>query len=315
LKSSSTIKEPKVLDEQAEIEIDAYLDSLPDPITPADRAGFKSVCREFQLNPYLREIHGNTYKDKSGKVTLSVVVGYEVYLKRAERTGTLQNWKCRTEGVGQDMKAKLQITRKDRKGEFEWEVDFSEYCQTRWDRERKEWVPTRFWATKPKTMLKKVCISQGFRMCFPEDFAGMPYTSDEIGLQGEQVLPPSNGRNNKPKQDTAKADPDNHFIDGDRLAGKKEDEFRKTDEQNKTDEPEPSGNGSAIGLETMKAAILGNPSFGEPEFEKFLVVKAWIKEGEKITDLKDNQIERLFNNFDKIKELYLTWKEAENASN
>jgi phage recombination protein Bet len=296
--------ESRVLDEQAEKEIDAYLNGLPHKISEADRNGFKSVCREFGLNPYLREIHGTTYADKQGKVKLSVVVGYEVYLKRAERTNTLQNWKCWTEGSGNNMKAKLQIIRADRKGEFEWEVDFSEYCQTRWDKEKRQWVPTQFWATKPKTMLKKVCISQGFRICFPEDFAGMPYTSDEFGLQDERVIPKKEPDNGKPlpNQKSTHADDAKRFAQTDKQQNEPE-----------QDEPEPSGNGAAIGMETMKAAVFGNPTFAEPEFESFLVSKSWLEGGQKFTELTDNQVERLFNNFEKIKELYLTWKEAANA--
>jgi hypothetical protein len=29
-------------------------------------------------------------------------------------------------------------------------------------------------------MLKKVCIAQAFRLCFPDSLAGMPYTSEEL---------------------------------------------------------------------------------------------------------------------------------------
>ena len=36
------------------------------------------------------------------------------------------------------------------------------------------------WSEKPRTMLKKVCIAQAFRLCFPVELGGMPYTADEL---------------------------------------------------------------------------------------------------------------------------------------
>ena len=38
------------------------------------------------------------------------------------------------------------------------------------------------WVTKPRTMIEKVAIAQGFRRCFPEEMGGMPYTKDEMGV-------------------------------------------------------------------------------------------------------------------------------------
>ena len=31
-------------------------------------------------------------------------------------------------------------------------------------------------------MTKKVAIAQGFRLCFPDELGGMPYTADELAL-------------------------------------------------------------------------------------------------------------------------------------
>ena len=42
-------------------------------------------------------------------------------------------------------------------------------------------------------MLKKVATAQGFRLCFPEEFGGMPYTSDELPdemVKPKDVTPP-----------------------------------------------------------------------------------------------------------------------------
>ena len=45
---------------------------------------------------------------------------------------------------------------------------------------------TQIWKEKPITMIKKVAIAQGFRLCFPEELGGLPYTAEEI-TSGEVV--------------------------------------------------------------------------------------------------------------------------------
>lgn len=51
------------------------------------------MCTAFHLNPIKREVHGIKYKGKNGfPDTFQIVIGYEVYLKRAERTGKLDGF-------------------------------------------------------------------------------------------------------------------------------------------------------------------------------------------------------------------------------
>jgi phage recombination protein Bet len=131
---------------------------------------FIEISQAFGLNPFKREIHVNLYsKNDPSKRAIAIVIGYEVYLKRAERIRTLDGWKCWTTGEKtEELIAHIQIWRKDRKQPFEWEVSFREATQN-----------NTFWQKMPKMMLKKVCISQGFRLCFPDDLGGMPFTDAE----------------------------------------------------------------------------------------------------------------------------------------
>lgn len=130
---------------------------------------FVNVAVAFQLNPFKREIYCIPYETKNGR-KLSIITGYEVYLKRAERTGKLAGWAVKTEGdVKNKLKAIVEIYRKDWDQPLIHEVEFAEYNQG-----------NSMWMNKPKTMLKKVAIAQGFRMAFPDEFAGMPYTADEL---------------------------------------------------------------------------------------------------------------------------------------
>ena len=107
-------------------------------------------------------------------------------MKRAERTGNYAGFKVWVEGnvASLSLKACIEVCRKDWVEPLYHEVEYSEYvCKTR------DGVPTRFWKDKPKTMLKKVVISQAFRLAFPDELAGMPYTQDEIYTVETEVIP------------------------------------------------------------------------------------------------------------------------------
>ena len=148
---------------------------------------FVATARECCLNPVKREVYAVVYNDyKSGEKKMNIITGYEVYLKRAERTGKLNGWECHTDGQGQQMKAVVTIDRKDWEHPFKHEVYMSEYNTGK-----------SLWSTKPITMLKKVAMAQAFRLAFPDELGGMPYTSDELGTdeQAERNVTPQ-----KPQQ-------------------------------------------------------------------------------------------------------------------
>lgn len=140
-------------------------------LTAGEKNSYLQICKAFNLNPFKREVHVSKYNGQ-----MSIITGYEVYIKRAERSGQLDGWEARTEGTVADgtLKAVVTIHRKDRKFPFVWEALYSECVQT-----TKEGKPTRFWQ-KADFMTKKVAISQAFRLCFSDELGGMPYTQDEI---------------------------------------------------------------------------------------------------------------------------------------
>jgi len=147
-------------------------------LTDVEVDQFIQISTAFGLNPFKREIYASKYGSN-----FSIVVGYETYIKRAERSGLLAGWKVTTAGSvnfknpdQSDLKAIITIHRKDFKFEFVHEVYFSEYCQR-----TKAGDLTSFWRGKPVTMIKKVAMSQGFRLCFSDELGGLPYTKEEIG--------------------------------------------------------------------------------------------------------------------------------------
>jgi phage recombination protein Bet len=167
-------REPGAVTAVSDDTIASYLESFGNKLSTFHRSQFIQICKAFQLNPFIREVYGIPFGDK-----FNIIVGYEVYLKRAERSGLLAGWRAWTDGAGPTMKGCIEITRKDWTAPFYHEVYFEEYDQH-----------NTMWKTKGRTMIKKVAIAQGFRMCFPEELGGMPYTADE--MPSVEVIPPQN---------------------------------------------------------------------------------------------------------------------------
>lgn len=153
---------------------------------------FLAVSMAFGLNPWKKEIYPVTYNGKDGGKTMSIVTGYEVYLKRAEMNPNYDGYE--TEWRGEFVKGKVnksgkngnytvdaivpkdgdascicKVYRKDRRVPICCEVFFSEYDQG-----------NSMWQSKPRVMLEKVAIARAFRLAFPVEFGGMPYESAEL---------------------------------------------------------------------------------------------------------------------------------------
>lgn len=152
-------------------------------LTEQERLQFVEIAQAYQLNPFKREIYCNTYGQGQYRTT-SIITGYEVYIKRAERTGKLNGWKVDIEGSVKDnsLKAVITIYRKDWEQPFTHEVYFEEVCQ-----KTKEGRLNSIWGKMPRFMTKKVAIAQGFRLCFSDELGGMPYTSDELPQEEKPV--------------------------------------------------------------------------------------------------------------------------------
>lgn len=143
---------------------------------------FVNIAKSYGLNPFKREIHFVKYGNNPGQV----IVGYETYLKRAEKTGLLDGWDVKIVDMGKPTeRAIITIHRKDRSHPFTWEVYRREF-----DRGQASWK------VMPYFMLKKVAIAQGFRLAFPEDLGGMPYIAEEITDITSENLPPNNTPSN-----------------------------------------------------------------------------------------------------------------------
>lgn len=141
-------------------------DRLCPNATPKEVFMAMGICQSQNLNPFTKEVHFIKYSKES---VMQIVVGYEVYLKRAERSGKLNGWKAWIDADKQE--ACLIIYRKDWSVPFEWYVKLTEFNKNQ-----------STWKQIPDFMGKKVVIAQGFRMAFPDECGGMPYTKEEYDV-------------------------------------------------------------------------------------------------------------------------------------
>jgi len=166
---------PTIPDVQKQTILD-YLKAfgLASELTEPEKIQFIEISQAFGLNPFKREVHVAVYGEGEYR-KLSIITGYEVYLKRADRTSKLDGWRAWIEGEGEAMKALVEIHRKDWSQPFVHEVYWTEAVQ-----KKRDGTPTAFWSKQPRFQLKKVAISQGFRLAFPDELGGMPYDPAEI---------------------------------------------------------------------------------------------------------------------------------------
>ena len=143
-------------------------------LSAAEQNQFIQTALANDLNPFKREIHIAVYGEGSSR-KVSIITGYQNYLKRAERTGKLDGWQARIEGNANQMKAVVEIFRKDWSHSFLHEVYWEEAVQ-----KKKDGTPTQFWAKQPRFQLRKVAMAQAFRLAFPDELGGLPYESSEL---------------------------------------------------------------------------------------------------------------------------------------
>ncbi len=63
-------------------------------LTDGEKNTYLQIAKAFNLNPFKREIYVSKYNGQ-----MSIIVGYETYIKRAERSGMLDGWEVTTSGI------------------------------------------------------------------------------------------------------------------------------------------------------------------------------------------------------------------------
>lgn len=145
-----------------------YLKQTNSNLLPNEMAQFVAISTAFNLNPYKREVYAIAYGQGNNR-KLSIIVGYEVYLRRAEEFPQYDGYETKFFGEGANMGCSCIVYRKDRSHPVGSTVFLREYTQN-----------NTMWNNKPHVMLEKVAIATAMRRAFPSEFNGMPYTSDEL---------------------------------------------------------------------------------------------------------------------------------------
>jgi phage recombination protein Bet len=143
-------------------------------LSEAEKSHFIQTALSNNLDPFRREIYLAVYGEGEYR-KVSILTGYQVYLKRAERTGKLDGWNVSITGEKDAMKAIVEIFRKDWSNSFTHEVFWVEAAQ-----KKKDGSLTAFWLKQPRFQLKKVAIAQAFRFAFPDEVGSLPYDSSEL---------------------------------------------------------------------------------------------------------------------------------------
>lgn len=141
---------------------------LANQLSKQETAQFVEIAKAYQLNPFKREIYCLPYGHGESR-RLSIIVGYEVYLKRADMNPFYDGYETSFGMENGSLTCTCKVYRKDRKVPTSQTVSMKEYSTGK-----------SLWVTKPRTMLEKVAIATAFRRAFPSDMGGMPYTKEEI---------------------------------------------------------------------------------------------------------------------------------------
>lgn len=151
----------------------------PKDATTADIGFFIAMANSLGLNPWKRELHLVPFYSREGGRKYAAVVGYEVYLNRAEASGKLDGWEYEYDDDRNPTKCTITIYRKDWTHAFTNTVYMDDVMRYKKDGK----TPAALWATNRRNfMLLKCTITQSFRLCMPESCAALPYTPEEQSL-------------------------------------------------------------------------------------------------------------------------------------
>ena len=182
--------------------IEKFLSASQSKLLPEEKTMFTQIAKALNLNPFLKQIYVIAYNIKDGGRKLSIVVSYMEYIKRALRTKLVDGWHAEPlyDENGKLDGSKILILRKDWATPFEWTVRFSEFDKQ-----------NSIWKQQPSFQITKVAISQGFRLCFPEETADLPLSDAENELvmarEGATLLTEEDKPKKKEKKETTPVNP------------------------------------------------------------------------------------------------------------
>lgn len=149
---------------------------------------FLHMCKDMGLNPFLKDAYLMKY---SASEPATIVVGKNAFMKRAESHQMYKGFQAGLIVEDKDGKVEYKegafiskdltvlgawckVYRDDRTHPFLIEVDVEEYVG-----KKKDGTRNQQWATKEKTMIRKVAIVQCLREAFPQELNAL-YVEEEF---------------------------------------------------------------------------------------------------------------------------------------
>ena len=160
-----------------------YLTSGNGAVTEQETLMFIDLCKAQKLNPFIRE----AYLIKFGTSPANIVVGKDVFVKRAYRNPNFEGMKAGIvtvdkEGNTHEREGSLklpgetliggwcEVYTSDKKFPIKSVVSLEEYSKSQ-----------STWKTMPMVMIRKCAMVTALREAFPEDLQGL-YDASEMGV-------------------------------------------------------------------------------------------------------------------------------------
>lgn len=160
-----------------------YLTSGNGAVTEQETLMFIELCKAQKLNPFIRE----AYLIKFGTSPANIVVGKDVFVKRAYRNPNFEGMKAGIvtvdkEGNTHEREGSLklpgetliggwcEVYTSDKKFPIKSVVSLEEYLKSQ-----------STWKTMPMVMIRKCAMVTALREAFPEDLQGL-YDASEMGV-------------------------------------------------------------------------------------------------------------------------------------
>lgn len=160
-----------------------------------DIMSFMAKCKARKLNPFAGDAYMTAYKDQQGRISTSVIVSKDYFVRTATQQPTFDGMKAGIVAKTQDgelvyregalllpdeqiVGGWAEVYDKERSHPMRSEVSFNEYNTGK-----------STWRQKPATMIRKVALVQALRETYPASYGGI-YDADEMPEPAVDVTPP-----------------------------------------------------------------------------------------------------------------------------
>ncbi len=176
-------------------------------ITDQEMKLFVELCKAQRLNPFIREAYIIKYGDKPA----SMVVGKDVYTKRAQANPKFKGMQAGVFVINKDGRGKEREGSMVLPGEqvvggwckvYVEDYDVPIYDSVGFDEyavRKRDGSLSGTWAKMPGTMIRKVAMVHALREAFPDEFQGL-YDESEMRIGDEEQAKPEPERPAEPEQ-------------------------------------------------------------------------------------------------------------------